>query len=207
MFWHMFCNDMGWPVKMTGHQFICTSNGYQSNMSFCMVTEVPPDILYFLMIFTQKWGNRGGNETFDTLRPRKICSHFAGPIDMKLSLKFVPKVPNDNNDGLVYWRIYGSLSPMPHKPIVQPQWAKTCLDTCINYISISNRVNWINLHFGTTSHTNLLNQDNHFLYIKFYVHKSPCILLTTKLWFKIMSYKQKSTIVSRYHLHHSPVVS
>ena len=73
--------------------------------------------------------------TFNTLRPRQNCRHFADDIfkcvflienlwiSLKMSLKFVPKVRiNLNQRWLVYWRTYASLSLNELKYISQQIW-------------------------------------------------------------------------------------
>ena len=86
--------------------------------------------------------------TFNTLRPRQNGRHFPDIfkciflnenawISLKISLKFVPKGPNNKIAALVQimaWHLSGDkslsepmmVSLLTHKCVTRPQWAKKC---------------------------------------------------------------------------------
>ena len=104
--------------------------------------------LVFIFVNLNKLLNKQSNYMwFNTLRPRQNCRRFADDtfkriflnenvrISIKISLKFVPKGPINNNPALVQimaWRRSGDkplsepmmVSLMTHICVTRPQWVK-----------------------------------------------------------------------------------
>ena len=97
-----------------------------------------------------------GTVVFNTLRPRQNGRHFPddifkfiflnenGRISIKISLKFVPKVPINNILALVQimaWRRQGDKplsEPMAHICVTRPQWVKHKL-SFLNRTNVTSR--------------------------------------------------------------------